>query len=161
MPLKQEEIPQQHEAVKTTSVLPESFKPTEELPEPPQPHQSIKGELHTECEFALTGCIKKDYLPPEEQSDVQPHTVTSSKAVEDATEQKPLNGTQKIEALAHETQEPPKPTELFDLEKTVTLELLEKKVVEVTADESFKVLPEDTSVTEAVQDPGQVLPNSR
>lgn len=157
---QQEEIPQQHEAVETTSAVPESLKPSEELPEPPQPNQSVRGELHTESEFELTGCIKKDYLPPEEWSDVQPHTVTSSKAVEDATELKPLNGTQEIEALAHEKQEPPKPTELFDLEKTVTIELLEEKAVEVTAEESFEVLPEETSVAEAFQDPGQVLPNS-
>lgn len=161
--VEQEEIPRQHEAVETTSDLPDTLKPAEELPEPPQPNQSTKAELQTERnELELTGQIKKDYLPPEEWSDVQQHTITSPKVVEDATELKPLDGTEKVlEALAHEKQEPPKTTELFDLEKTVTIEVPEEKVVEVNSEESFKVRPEETTVTEAFQDPGQVLSNSR
>lgn len=163
MSLKQEEISPQQEAVETTSDLLETLKPTEELAEPPQPNQSTKGELQTERnEFELTGQIKKDYLPPEELSDVQQQTIASFKVVEDATELKPLNGTEKIlEAPTHEKQEPPKTAELFGLEKTVTIELPEEKIVEVTAEESVKVLPEETTATEAFQDLGQVLPNSR
>lgn len=163
MSLQQEEIPPQHKEVETTSDLLETLKPTEELPEPPQSNQCTKGELQTERkEFELTGRIKIDYLPPEERSDVQQHTIASSEVVEVATEPTPLNGTEKIlEAVAHEKQEPPQTTELFDLEKTVTIELPKEKVVEVTAEESFKVLPEETTVTEAFQDPGQVLPKSR
>lgn len=168
MSLKQEEIPPQQEAVEKTSDLLETLKPTGDLPEPPQPNQSAKGELQTERnEFELTGRIKNDCLPPVERSDVQQHTIASSKLVEDAPELKPVNGTEKIlEPLTHEN--PPKTTELFDLEKTVTIELPEEKVAEVTAEESVnlteesvKVLPEETAVTEAFQDPGQVLPKSR
>lgn len=163
MSLQQEEIPPQHKEVETTSDPLETLKPTEELPEPPQPNQSTKAELPTERkEFELTSRIKIDYLPPEERSDVQQPTIASSEVVEVATEPKALNSTEKIlEALAHEKQEPPQTTELFDLEETVTIELPKEKVVEVTAEEAFKVLPEETTVTEAFQDPGQVLPKSR
>lgn len=160
---KEEEIPPQHEAVEKTPDLPETLEPTEALPEPPQSDQSTKGELQTERnESELTGWIKNDHLPPEEPSDVHQPTVASSEVVEDATELKPLNSTEKLpEALTHEKQEPPKTAELCDLEETLTFELPEEKAVEVTAEESVAVLPEETPGTEARQDPGQVLPDSR
>ncbi|CAG09498.1 unnamed protein product [Tetraodon nigroviridis] len=158
---KQEEIPPQHKAVEKISDLLQPLKPTEELPEPPQPNQST-NKLQTERnESGLTGWIKTSYLPAEEQSEEQ-HTIASSNVVEDAPELKPLSDREKnLEALAHEKQEPPKTIELFDLEKTVIIELPEEKVVDTTAEESFKVLPEETTGTEAYQDPSQVLPSSR
>lgn len=161
---KHEEIPSQHDAAEKISDVLETLKPTEQLPELPQPNQGTKGELQTERnESELTGWIKNDYLPAEGRSDVQQHTTATSKVVEDAPELKPpLTDRENIlEALAHEKQEPPKTRELFDLEKTVTIELPEEKVVDATAEEPFKVLPEETTVSEAYQDPSQVLPSSR
>lgn len=158
---KQEEIPPQHKAVEKISDLLQPLKPTEELPEPPQPNQSTNKVQTERNESGLTGWIKTSYLPAEEQSEEQ-HTIASSNVVEDAPELKPLSDREKnLEALAHEKQEPPKTIELFDLEKTVIIELPEEKVVDTTAEESFKVLPEETTGTEAYQDPSQVLPSSR
>lgn len=159
MPPKQEEIPEQQEAVETTSD-PKTLKPTEKLPEPVQLNKSTKVKLQTERnEFELTGRITKDHLPPEERLDAQQRAIASSKAVGDAAELKPPSGTEKIlEARAHEKQEPLKTTELFDLEKTVTIELPEEKE---ESEESFRLLPEETTLAEAFQEPGPVLPNSR
>lgn len=159
--VKQEEIPPLKED--TTSYILESVKSTEELPEPTQPNQSTKGGLQAvTSEFELTDQIRKEDLPPEECSGVPHQTITSSEVAEDATELESANSTGKFqEALKYEKQEPPKTTELSEPEKTVISEPSEKKVVEVTGEEPFKVVAEETIVTETFQEPDQVLPHSR
>lgn len=154
MSLIQEEIPPQQDVVETSDFL-ESLKSTEELPEATQPNQSTKGELQIESnDFELTHKIKKEDLPPGEHSDVQQQTIASSEVVKDITELEPANSTETFpEVHKNEKQDPPKTTELLEPEKSVISEPPE--VVEVTGEQSLKF------VTEAFQDPNQVLPDSR